>query len=64
MQYYNIIVARNSELIEVVIINLHPVITNRVIIMDSLLNVSTKYPDKILMYFGNMFQCFGVCWLD
>ena len=59
MQYYKSIVARNAELLEVVVSNLHPVITSRVITMDLLLYVSTKYPDKIMMYFGNRLQCFG-----
>ena len=48
---------------KLLLVTFHSVIVNRVIIMDSVLNVSTKYPDKIMISFGNMFQCFGVCWV-
>ena len=58
------IISHNAELVEVVISNFQPVITNRFIIMDSVLNVSTKYHDKILMSFWKRFQFFGICWVN
>ena len=51
------------ELIECFVSNLHPVIINRVIIMDCVLNAKNKYPDNIIMSFGKRFQCFSVCCL-
>ena len=46
-----IIITRNEELVKVVVGNLHPVITNRVNIMNSVLKVSNKYLDEITVPF-------------
>ena len=61
MQSYKRIIARNTKLVEVVASNLQPVISNRVIIMNLVLNVINKYTDNIMIYFGKRFKCFGVC---
>ena len=46
-----IIITCNEELVKVVVGNLHPVITNRVNIMNSVLKVSNKYLDEITVPF-------------
>ena len=32
--------------------------------MDLILEVINKYTDKILLQFGNIFQCLGLCWVS
>ena len=63
MQYSKRIIDFNTKLIEFIVSNLHPVITNRAIIMGPEVNVRIKYPDNIMVSFGKRFQCFGVCWV-
>ena len=57
MQYYEIIIPCNAELIEVFVIKFQPVITNRVIIMNSVVKVTNKDPDKIVVPYGKRFLC-------
>ena len=55
-----IIITFITELIEIIIINLHRVITNEATIMDSVLEVINKYLDKIMVPFGNIFRSLGI----
>ena len=55
-----IIITFITELIEIIIINLHRVITNEATIMDSVLEVINKDPDKMMVLFGNILQYLGV----
>ena len=50
------IVDCNAKPIEFVVSNLHPAITNRIIIMDLVLEVINKDPDKILVPYGKRLQ--------
>ena len=60
-QSSKIILDRNVELIEVVISNLHPAITNSVIVMDSVYDERKKYTDNNMMLYWNRFQYLVVC---
>ena len=51
-QYSESIISFNEELIEVVVSNLHPVITNRVVIMDLVVEVKNKDRDNIMVTRG------------
>ena len=53
------IVDCNAKPIEFVVSNLHPAITNRIIIMDLVLEVINKDPDKILVPYGKRLQWLG-----
>ena len=53
----------NAELIEVININLHLVINNRVTIMYSVSKVRNKDTDKILVPFGKIPQYPRACWV-
>ena len=48
---------------KVVIINLDLVITNKVTIMDLVLQAINKYLDNIMVPFGKLFIYLCVCWL-
>ena len=54
-------IIHNTELIKVFISNLHPVITNGVIIIDFVFKIGNKGPNKIILPFVKRFQCIGVC---
>ena len=47
------------EIIEVVISNIHPVITKRFIIIDYIFKISNKGPDEVLVPYGKRFQFLG-----
>ena len=49
MQPDKIIIILHAEIIIFFVINLHPVITNRVTIMGYIFKLFNKVPDKVLM---------------
>ena len=57
MKSYKFFVACKAELIKVFVSNLHPVITNRIINMNLVLEVINKDPDEVILPYGKIFQC-------
>ena len=55
------IIIFHAEVIEVVISNLHPVTTNRVIIIGSIFKIVNKVPDKVLVPKRKGFQFLDGC---
>ena len=54
-------IIHSAGLIEVVISNTQPVITNGFIITDYVFKIGSKGLDDIMVPFVNIFQCLGVC---
>ena len=54
-----IIIIFHAEIIEVDIGNIHPVITNRFIIIDYVFKIANKGPDEVLVTYGKIFQFLG-----
>ena len=53
----------HAEIIEVAVSNIHPIITNRVIIIGYLFKIVNKGPDEALVPYGKIFQFLGGCFV-
>ena len=56
-----IIIIHYAGHVEVIVSNPHPIITNRIIIVDSIFKIGNKVLDEILFPKGNGLQLLGVC---
>ena len=63
MQTYKIIIIFYAEIIELYVSNIHPVISNRVIIIGSIIKIFNKGPDEVLVLYGSIFKLLGGCFI-